>query len=641
MNLPVAIGTKEQTVETRALLDCGASSEFMDSKFAELHNIPLIKLRKPRITRNADGTLNEQGVVTHKAIVNLGINGKEEPTSFFIAGLGKDNVILGLTWFRKNNPIVNWKEGTLKDRPHLSEVLRRKVLASRKKVEVLNDKLAKGTPFETKPLRTIEINNVEVPEKAPTLAIEDKPETMARKATVEEVPDEEAPTLAVNQQPISDAIIEEIPPLVNDSEDSDKEPLNAATLESEDEMIIAYIKGEPVIGIFEKKDTLFTGDHDYPKYGYDKNSSGIRRISTSIRSKRYTFGQDAWIRAKTSISQQLAHDKADFNSEKKKSLDDLLLKAYHEYKSVFEKEASERFPESRPWDHAIDLKPDFIPKDCKVYPLTPVEQTKLDEFLEENLRKGYIRPSKSPMASPFFFVSKKDSDALRPCQDYRYLNDGMVKNVYPLPLVSDLLDKLKGANIFTKLDIRWGYHNIRIKEGDEWKGAFKTNKGLFEPTVMFFGLCNSPATFQAMMNNIFRDMLNEGWLIIYMDDILIYSSDPEEHRKRTLRILARLRENDLFLKAEKCKFDVKEVEYLGLIISKNKIAMDPTKLAGIRDWPAPTNIKGVRSFLGFGNFYRRFIGHFVEIARPLNALTKKDQPFEWTTECQEAFDALK
>jgi hypothetical protein len=131
---------------------------------------------------------------------------------------------------------------------------------------------------------------------------------------------------------------------------------------------------------------------------------------------------------------------------------------------------------------------------------------------------------------------------------------------------------------------------------------------------MFFGLCNSPATFQAMMNDIFRDMLNEGWLIIYMDDILIYSNDPEEYQKQTLCVLARLHENDLFLKAEKCKFDVKEVEYLGLIISENKIAMDPTKLAGIHDWPAPTNVKGVQSFLGFGNFYRRFIGHFAEIA---------------------------
>jgi hypothetical protein len=149
-------------------------------------------------------------------------------------------------------------------------------------------------------------------------------------------------------------------------------------------MIIAYIKGEPVIGIFENKDTLFTGDHDYPKYDYGKNSSGIQRISTSIRSARYTFRQDMWIRAKTSISQQLAHDKADSNLEKKKSLNDLLWKAYHEYKSVFEKEALERFPESCPWDHTINLKPDFILKDCKVYPLTPAEQMKLDEFLEEN-----------------------------------------------------------------------------------------------------------------------------------------------------------------------------------------------------------------------------------------------------------------
>jgi hypothetical protein len=187
-------------------------------------------------------------------------------------------------------------------------------------VEILNDKLTKGTPFEVKPIRMIEMDNVEVPEKALTLV--------------------------ADQQPISDAIIEEIPPLVTDSEDSDEELLNAATLESEDEMVIAYIKGEPVIGIFEKKDTLFTRDHDYPKYDYGKNSLGIRRISTSIRSKQYTFGQDTWIRAKTSISQQLAHDKADLNPEKKKSLDDLLLKVYHEYKSVFEKEASERFPES-------------------------------------------------------------------------------------------------------------------------------------------------------------------------------------------------------------------------------------------------------------------------------------------------------
>ena len=181
---------------------------------------------------------------------------------------------------------------------------------------------------------------------------------------------------------------------------------------------------------------------------------------------------------------------------------------------------------------------------------------------------------------------------------------------------------MKGAQWFTKMDIRWGYHNVRIKDGDQWKAAFKTNKGLFEPTVMFFGLCNSPATFQAMMNEIFKD------IVIYMDDILIFSRNCEEHTERTKCILQCLQEHDLYLKAEKCKFKVQEVEFLGMIIKPDEIAMDLTKLAGIKNWPEPTNVKAVRLFLGFGNFYRKFIGHFADLARPLNNLTRKMKQFE-------------
>lgn len=155
------------------------------------------------------------------------------------------------------------------------------------------------------------------------------------------------------------------------------------------------------------------------------------------------------------------------------------------------------------------------------------------------------------------------------------------------------MDKLKGVKVFTKLDLRWGYNNVRIKDGDEWKAAFKTNRGLFKPTVMFFGLCNSPATFQTMMDELFKDMIDEGWLIIYMDDMLIFSENLEEQEKRTLQVLKRLQENNLFLKLEKCTFDAPQVEYLGMIISKNKVSMDPTKLAGIKDWPTPTTVKGV------------------------------------------------
>ncbi|KAL5501131.1 hypothetical protein ACEPAH_9518 [Sanghuangporus vaninii] len=203
-----------------------------------------------------------------------------------------------------------------------------------------------------------------------------------------------------------------------------------------------------------------------------------------------------------------------------------------EFVDVFSEESFEQLPDHRAWDHAIDLKPDFKPSDCKVYPLSPKEQEAMKAFIEENLASGRIRQSKSPMASPFFFIKKEDG-SLRAIQDYRKLNDGTVKNKYPLPLINELIDKVKDAKYITKLDVRWGYYNIRICEGDEWKAAFRMNLGLFELTVMFFGLCNAPATFQGFMNDIFRGLIHEGVVIIYLDNILIFSNTLEEHREQT------------------------------------------------------------------------------------------------------------
>ena len=179
-----------------------------------------------------------------------------------------------------------------------------------------------------------------------------------------------------------------------------------------------------------------------------------------------------------------------------------------DFAKVFSEEESHRLPKHQPWDHAIDLEPDTVTHwKVKTYPMSVIEQEALDKFLEENLAKGYLRPSKSPMASPVFFIKKKDG-SLRLIQDYRRLNKITIKNHYPLLLASDIINRLTGAQYFTKFDVRWGYHNIRIHKGDEWKAAFKTNKGLFEPTVMFFGMCNSPATFQAMMDDIFMTMID-------------------------------------------------------------------------------------------------------------------------------------
>ena len=328
------------------------------------------------------------------------------------------------------------------------------------------------------------------------------------------------------------------------------------------------------------------------------------------------------------------------NSKKGLTERQLVPKEYHAYLDRFSKKEANRYPDPRIWDHEINLKPDFKPKRIPPYSLNSKETKLARDFVNDNLKKGYIVKSKSPMASPLFFVGKKDGNA-RPCQDYRQLNEGTIKDAFPLPNIQDLLRDLQGAKLFTKLDIRWGYNNIQIKPEHRWKAAFSTPFGLYEPTVMFFGLCNSPATFQRMMNHILQDQIGEGWCKVYMDDILIYGQTREEVKKRTLQVLEVGRKEDLFFKPEKCDFEKTKIEYLGYVIKPDTIAMDPKKLSGIADWPIPKTLRQVRSFLGFGNFYRRFIAGYSRLVKPMTELTKKDQNFEWTPKTQEAFDQLK
>jgi hypothetical protein len=277
---------------------------------------------------------------------------------------------------------------------------------------------------------------------------------------------------------------------------------------------------------------------------------------------------------------------------------------------------------------------------CKVYPLAPSEQKGLDEFIQENLRSGCIFPSKSPMASPIFFIKKKDG-MLHLVQDYRALNALTIKNQYPLPLISELVNQLHGAKYFTKLDVRWGYNNVCMKEGNKWKAAFCMNQGLFEPLVMFFGLTNSPSTFQTMMNDIFHDLIMEGVVCVYLDNILIFSKMLEEQRRVTRIVLEQLQKHKLFLRHDKCEFEQMSIEYLSLIISEGEIHMDPVKVAGVTEWPTPTKKKEVQSFLGFANFYRRFIEGFSHHVKPLFKLPKKDRKWTWGEGEQQAFDELK
>ena len=194
-------------------------------------------------------------------------------------------------------------------------------------------------------------------------------------------------------------------------------------------------------------------------------------------------------------------------------------------------------------------------------------------------------------------------------------------------MISQLVDKLQGSKLFMKMDLRCGYNNVQIKEGDKWKAAFVCFRGAFEPLVMYFGLCNSPATFQAMMNEIFTDM--DDVVVVYINDLMIFTKtdNQAEHDRIVLEVLRHLEENDLFIKPEKCTFCATEVDFLGMIVGRDGIKMDQNKVKAILDWPEPKNIKGVRSFLGLANFYRRFIKDYARVARPLHNLTKKEDPF--------------
>ena len=321
------------------------------------------------------------------------------------------------------------------------------------------------------------------------------------------------------------------------------------------------------------------------------------------------------------------------------NLDIQIPKKYQEYADVFDKVKASVLPKHRPYDCPIDLQPGQEPPWGPIYNLSPTELEVLREYIEENLAHGFIRHSKSPAGAPIFFVKKKDG-SLRLVVDYRGLNKVTIRNRYALPLISSLLERIGGAKHFTKIDLRGAYNLVRIRPGDEWKTAFRTRYGHFEYTVMPFGLTNAPAVFQHMANDVFRDFL-DIFLIIYLDDLLIYSKTQEEHNIHVRKVLERLRKYGLYAKLEKCSFDSEQVEFLGYTISSKGIFMDPAKVKTILEWQPPRSVRDVQCFLGFANFYRKFIWNYSKIVLPLTQLTKKDQAFIWTNEADTAFTQLK
>ena len=314
------------------------------------------------------------------------------------------------------------------------------------------------------------------------------------------------------------------------------------------------------------------------------------------------------------------------------------VEVVNEFEDVFPKDLP-GLPPDRDIEFAIELIPGAAPVSKAPYRLAPVELKELATQLQEMLDKGMIRPSVSPWGAPVLFVKKKDG-SLRLCIDYRELNKLTIKNKYPLPRIDDLFDQLKDAIYFSKIDLRTGYHQLKIKSEDIPKTAFRTRYRHYEFLVMSFGLTNAPTTFMDLINPIFKKYLDKC-VIVFIDDILVYSKTKEEHAEHLRIVLEILRKEQLYAKWSKCEFWLKQVQFLGHVINKEGITVDPAKIEAVSNWERPKTPTEVRSFLELAGYYRRFVQDFATIATSLTRLTRKEEKFEWTDKCEESFQELK
>jgi hypothetical protein len=473
MTISLTVNMWHKTIKVEALLDCGATHNFIDPKTISSLNMGTRLLPQPLIVRNVDGTINSDGTITRYCNLWVRRGNREERLGFYVANLGRDRIILGYPWFKLYNPTFNWQHNTL--------------------------------------------------------------------------------------------------------------------------------QGEDV----------------------EIDTAGYRSKQTRIHALHLPPNELSKERAETL---------------------QLIPPQYGKYWEVFSEKAARHFPPSRPDDHAIVLKPgapDTL--DCKIYRQTEEELQVTKEFIDNGLAKGYLRESKSPYASPMFYRAKQDGK-LRPIIDYRALNALTIRDVYPLPLIGSIIDKLQGKTLFSKMDLRWGFNNIQIKEEDRWKAAFKTPFRAYETLVMLFGLTNSPPTFCHAMERMLRHLMRKypTELFVYVDDILVATSgEIPRHRQIVREVLEVLVKESYFLWPAKCTFEQTSVTYLGIIVDGNKLSPDPKKTSALREWPRTLDtVKQVRSILGILGYQRPFIPNYANIARPLVALTKKAQVFTWTEDCTKALNML-
>jgi transposase InsO family protein len=583
----------------RAMIDNGCTGySFVNSaivrRICEALNISPVKLNKPRKVKGYDGRMGDP--ITHAIYPRMTIRDHaESSTPLLITKLGQHDVILGKPWMRKHGVSYHGHSDDISFLPghcsHLGAPGRSFPILPTQIKEILQESRKEKDDF--KPTRILKRNeNIEQ-------ELVKAPETKKLIETKTETKDSTETSISSKKKKRRRKRSRRIKPIMNESTDSEIYMIGAAPFH-----LLTKQKGAEIFAL------------------------SPREI-------------DAQINAASSQDIDIQLSKTEKIPTDPKTVVPL---EYHDFLDVFSKQEADKLPPHRDGhDHRIELEEGKEKSGhgyAPLYRMSDGELLLVKQYLEEHLDKGFIKPSSASYSSPVLFV-RKPGGGLRFCVDYRKLNAITKKNRYPLPLISEIIARLTKAQLITKIDIRHAFNRIRMAtERDEELTTFTTKYGNYQYRVLPFGLTGGPATFQQFVNDNFLDFLDE-FLVAYLDDLVIYSDNLQDHQKHVKKVLQRLREIGLQADIDKCEFHVFETKFLGLIVGRDGVRMDPAKIQAIVEWATPRHLKEVQAFLGFINFYRRFIEGFSKLAKPLVNLTKKEQIFDWSPACEKAFNDMK
>lgn len=635
INLTQLIGGRQLLVDCRVcwkgkstilktLVDTGANAYALINQklvrsLTKVLQMPVHKLKKPIPLRGFDGQPSK--AIQHILEVNLNLDTHIQPRQYLLAAeLGSHNLILGRKWLAAHDVLPDCRRSRL----HWPEDHKADQWDADRRDRLLTEGSQKQRKQQgaipTKDLKRTSREHLKKAEKTRRPLTRD---LQTRKAKYQQRKEEL-----------------DIDALGTDAHDNNSICLiGAAAFQTSVKGISCYVGSVTIDEI----------DHVLEKRGR-RPPKVTKRPTLMTILQRPRGPQVTGCRALTKdVVYALEEDEQDalgnttaFDANELKGLQATLPEWLHDMADAFSKKAADALPPSRPSNHKLRFDgPEPSMKKAHLYKMSTQELEKMREYLVENLKKGFIKPSDSPYSSPVLFVKKKDG-SLRFCIDYRQLNTLTKKDRYPLPLITETLDRLAQSSIFTKLDVRHAFNRVLIEpESTAW-AAFRTRYGSFEPVVLPFGLCNGPATFQRYINTVLMDCL-DNFCSAYVDDVLIFSKTKKEHRQHIRIVLQKLRDAGLQVDVRKCEFEVTRTTFLGFVISDKGIQVDPVKTAIIRDWKPPSTKREVQSFLGFCNFYRRFIQAYGRVSRPLNQLTGKDVSlkFELDERQLDAFKRLK